>query len=232
MGVAIVDKQSKYIPEIKGTLRSFMLKVPEEISACSGIRIFGKRIKSVIFSTDVSLIRKNNADAVIAVYPFTPQPIITRAVMLAADVPVFCGVGGGLTGGQRVITLAVEAEQQGAIGVVVNAPTSNEVISKVAKRIDIPIVVTVVNDQEDPVKRVEAGAHIFNVSAARQTPEVVAWIRRLLPEVPIIATGGPTPESIQATIAAGANAVTWTPPSNGAVFADIMQAYREGKPHP
>ncbi|HCE26347.1 MAG TPA: hydrolase, partial [Ruminococcaceae bacterium] len=44
--------------------------------------------------------------------------------------------------------------------------------------------------------------------------------------------GGPTRESILATIEAGANAITWTPPTNGEVFRDIMNAYREGKPHP
>ena len=53
-----------------------------------------------------------NADAVIAVYPFTPQPIITQAVMLAADIPVFAGVGGGLTSGNRVVNLAHYAEMQ------------------------------------------------------------------------------------------------------------------------
>ena len=76
------------IPEFQGNLRSFMLKVPEIIRECSGIKIFGKKIRSVLFSTDVSIIRNTNADAVIAVYPFTPQPIITQAVMTASDIPV------------------------------------------------------------------------------------------------------------------------------------------------
>ena len=57
-------------------------------------------------------------------------------------------------------------------------------------------------------------------------------IRQDFPQVPILATGGPTEESIKATIEAGANAISWTPPSNGEVFKDIMQAYREGKGHP
>ena len=48
----------------------------------------------------------------------------------------------------------------------------------------------------------------------------------------VIATGGQTGESIMRTIEAGANAITWTPPSNGEIFKDIMNAYREGKPHP
>ena len=40
-------------PEISGTLRKFMLKVPPIISEASGIRIMGKLIKSVVFTTDI-----------------------------------------------------------------------------------------------------------------------------------------------------------------------------------
>ena len=120
-GIDVMPEQN--IPEIKGSLRDFMLKVPAPIYRCSGIKILGRRIKSVLFSTDASIIRNTNADAVIAVYPFTPQPVITQAVMVAADVPVFVGVGGGLTQGHRVVNLALHAEIQDAIGVVVNEPT-------------------------------------------------------------------------------------------------------------
>ena len=217
------------IPEYKGNLRSFMLKVPEVIAQASGIQIFGKKIRSLVFSTDVSIIRNVN---VIAVYPFTPQPIITQAIMQAADIPVFAGVGGGLTQGQRVLDLAQHAEFQGAMGVVVNAPTSNDIIRELRRHIDIPIVVTVVNEQDDICGRLEAGAGIFNVSAAANTPAIVEKIRREFPYVPIIATGGPTEESIEKTIRAGANAITWTPPSNGEVFSSIMAAYRNNEPHP
>ena len=219
-------------PQVSGTLRKFSLRVPEVISECSGIKIFGKLIKSLVFSTDVCTIKNVNADAVIAVYPFTPQPIITQALMLAADIPVFAGVGGGLTQGVRVYNLALHAEFQGAIGVVVNAPTVNEVVRMVSEAIDIPVVVTVVNEHDDIAARLEAGAAILNVSAAANTANIVAKIRQQFPDVPIIATGGPNDESIKATIDAGANAITWTPPSNADVFKNIMGAYREGKPHP
>ncbi|MEG2719786.1 MAG: hydrolase, partial [Oscillospiraceae bacterium] len=73
---------------------------------------------------------------------------------------------------------------------------------------------------------------ILNVSAAAKTPELVKKIRAEFPDVPIMATGGPTDDTIRATIAAGANAITWTPPTNGEVFKDIMEAYREHKEHP
>lgn len=217
--------------EVKGYLRDFRLSVPNAIYDCRGIKIFGRRIKSIVFSTDVSIIRNCNADAVIAVYPFTPQPVITQAVMMVADCPVFVGVGGGLTKGERVINLARHAEYQGATGVVLNAPTSNDTIREVAKVVDLPIVITVVKE-DDIQGRLDAGAQILNVSAASKTPELVAKIREKFPDVPIMATGGPTEESIKATIKAGADAITWTPPSNGEVFRDIMDAYRNDKPHP
>lgn len=219
-------------PLVSGTLRKFALRVPEVINTCSGIKIFGKLIKSLVFSTDVCIIKNVNADAVIAVYPFTPQPIITQALLMAADIPVFAGVGGGLTQGKRVMNLALNAEMQGAMGVVVNAPTDNEVVTKVMQLIDIPVVVTVVNDSTNIADRINAGATILNVSAAAKTAGIVRNIRQEFPDFPIIATGGPTDESILETINAGANAITWTPPSSGQIFKDIMEAYRENKPHP
>ena len=151
---------------VDGTLRKFALRVPEVIYQCSGIMVFGKRIKSLVFSTDLSIIKNVNADAIIAVYPFTPQPIITQALLLAADIPVFAGVGGGLTQGQRVVNLAMFAEMQGATGVVLNAPTASAVGSHVAETIDIPVVLTVARADTDFDERIRAGADIFNVSAA------------------------------------------------------------------
>lgn len=223
----------KQLPSpIDGNLRKFQLRVPETIRKCSGIVVFGKRIKSLVFSTDLCIIKNVNADAIIAVYPFTPQPVITQALLMAADIPVFAGVGGGLTGGQRVVSLAMFAEMQGATGVVVNAPTLNTVLRDVTSTIDIPTIVTVVREDEDIAARVEAGAAILNVSAASATPKVVRMIKQQFPKLPVIATGGPTDESILETIHAGANAITWTPPSNGEIFKEIMTAYRENREHP
>lgn len=215
------------IPEFEGNLRRFMLKVPESIYRASGIKIFGKRIKSLVFTTDVCIIRNVNADAIIAVYPFTPQPIITQAIMLAADKPVFCGIGGGITQGLRVVNVALHAEFQGAMGVVVNAPTTNDIIASVRQTIDIPIVVTVVSQDEDIASRLEAGASIINVSGGVQTTDIVSKIRSDFPSLPIIATGGPDDDSIIATIEAGANAITWTPPASSEILGRIMTQYRD-----
>lgn len=219
---------AKYVPVYTGTLRNHALTLPACISDCSGIRIFGRRIKSLAFSTDVAIIKNLNADAVIAVYPFTPQPVIAQAIINVSDAPVFVGVGGGITTGARSVRLAVQAEHQGAFGVVLNAPTSNEVIREIKNEVDLPVVVTVVSAHTDIRGRLDAGVDILNVSAAAATPEVVAEIRQDFPEVPIIATGGPTDDSIRRTIQAGANAITYTPPSTGELFSQIMDRHRSG----
>lgn len=134
------------VPVYNGTLRNHSIRLPHCIRECSGIRIFGMRIKSIAFTTDVAIIKNINADAIIAVYPFTPQPAISQAVIGISDVPVFVGVGGGITGGDRSVRLAIEAENQGAFGVVVNAPISNEVISRIKEVVDIPVIATIVSD--------------------------------------------------------------------------------------
>ena len=203
---------------IDGTLRQFALRVPSVIDECSGIMVFGKRIKSLVFSTDLCIIRNVNADAVFAV--------------MASDLPVFVGVGGGLTTGKRVVNLAMYAEMQGATGVVVNAPTPGRILNRIRSSVDVPVVVTVANSDTNYRHRIEDGAAILNVAAGAQTPEIVAEIRERFPDYPIIATGGADDESIRATIRAGASAIIWTPPTNGELFRDVMKNYREGKPHP
>lgn len=214
------------VPEYSGNLRKDFINVPKEIEEANGIRIFGKLIKSILFSTDVAIIRNCNADAIIAVYPFTPQPVITHAILTAADVPVFTGIGGGTTRGPRVLSLAIDAEQQGALGVVLNSPTKNELIASIKQRLEIPIIVTITSEKDDVSGRLSNGASILNVSAAAKTPELVAKIRAEYPDVPIMATGGPTSESILRTIDAGANAITYTPPTTAELFKDMMERYR------
>ena len=124
----------KFVPVYEGELRKHSIQVPRCISECSGIRIFGRRIKSLVFSTDVAIIKNINADAVIAVYPFTPQPAITQAILSVSEVPVFAGVGGGLTNGQRSASIAAYAEHQGAFGLVCNAFITEEAIRAIKDR--------------------------------------------------------------------------------------------------
>lgn len=222
-----INSKGRKIPSVDGSLRNSYIKIPSVIREASGIRVFGKRMKSFIFTTDVAIIKNTDADAVIAVYPFTPMPTITQALMSVSDIPVMCGVGGGLTHGKRSANIALHAEFQGALGVVLNGPTTDETIAYVRENIDIPIVITILSELTDIAEKLNAGADILNISCGAKTAEVVRNIRSRFPDVPIIATGGPTDASILETIKAGANAITYTPPSNGELFREKMDYYRE-----
>lgn len=183
----------KYVPSYSGTLRSHGLTLPHCISECSGIRIFGKRIKSIAFSTDAAIIKNINADAIIAVYPFTPQASISQAVINVADVPVFVGVGGGYTNGSRSVRLAMQAEHQGAYGVVVNAPMPNEVIAEIKSVVDIPVIATVVSDGRTSGAASRRG-RISSMFPARRRPRTSsatsASSTRTQPSSPPRADGG------------------------------------------
>ena len=216
-----------HIPSVMSDLRQDIVQMPEVIKECSGIRIYGRRIRSILFTTDVSIIANHDADAILAVYPFTPVPAIIKSIMIVASVPVLAGVGGGLTTGVRSANMSLLSESEGAYAVVVNGPTTVETIEEINKVIDIPIIYTVVSDKSDIKSRIEAGIDILNVSCGIETPKVVEKIRKEYPDFPIMATGGPTEESIRQVIAAGANAITYTAPSNGELFKGKMEKYRK-----
>ncbi|HFI0237803.1 TPA: hydrolase [Streptococcus suis] len=214
------------IPAVLSDLRQDIVQVPDIIKECSGIRIYGRRIRSVLFTTDVAIIANHNADAVLAVYPFTPSPAILKSIMMVASVPVLAGVGGGLTSGMRSTNMSLLSESEGAYAVVVNGPTDVKTIEEINKMADIPIIYTVVSEKADLLSRIEAGVDILNVSCGLETPDVVKKIRQVLPDFPIIATGGPTEESIRRVIEAGANAISYTAPSNAELFKKKMEKYR------
>ena len=211
---------------IDGRLRKAALRMPDEIEEASGFTLFGRRIKSLIYTTDVAVIRNSNADAVFAVYPFTPQPAITQALLTVAECPVFVGVGGGTTTGKRSVQMAAVSEMQGAAGCVVNSPATAEMVEHIANIADIPVIATVVRCDDDAHAKVRAGAKILNIAAGKNTPQV---LREHYPNLPLIAPGGKTSESIRETIAAGANAIIWTPPSAQQLQTDMMQRYRKMK---
>lgn len=222
------EKEKKFIPVVQSTLREASVLVPEEIYKASGIKILNRRIKSLVFSTDVAILNNCNADAIMAVYPFTPTLSITNAIMSTTPLPVFAGVGGGTTSGSRVINIALHAELLGAYGVVVNAPIPNYIIREIREILDIPIVATVVSLNDDIETKIESGAEVLNISGGKNTIELVKKVRTLVgDEFPIIATGGPTDELIKQTIEAGANAITFTPPTNGEIFSKLMEKYRK-----
>ena len=214
---------------IDGRLRKAALRMPDEIEEASGFTLFGRRIKSLIYTTDVAVIRNSNADAVFAVYPFTPQPVITQALLTVAECPVFVGVGGGTTTGKRSVQMAAVSEMQGAAGCVVNSPATAEMVEHITNIADIPVIATVVRCDDDAHAKVRAGAKILNIAAGKNTPQVLRELREHYPNLPLIAPGGKTPESIRETIAAGANAIIWTPPSAQQLQTDMMQRYRKMK---
>ncbi|WP_028044146.1 hydrolase [Candidatus Stoquefichus massiliensis] len=217
---------AKQMPIVQSKLRH-IVKVPECIYDVSGININGKRIKSLVFSTDVAVIANCNADAVIAVYPFTPTMQITKSIIEVAQKPVFAGVGGGTTSGPRVNNIALDAELNGASAVVLNAPTKTRFVQDLAEIVDIPIVLTIVSLDEPLEERMlHSGASIVNVSGGKNTVEIIKALRNIDMDFPIIATGGPNEETIKEAIAAGANAITYTPPSNGEIFKEMMERYR------
>ncbi len=218
---------AKSMPRITSPLRQHLVTIPNCIREASGILINGKRIKSLLFSTDVALIPNSDADAVIAVYPFTPTLQITNAILSVAQRPVLVGVGGGTTSGPRVKEIALDAELHGALAVVVNAPTKTEFVQELQEHVDIPVVLTIVSLDEDLEERMlHSGADIINVSGGKNTVEIVKALRKIDANFPIIATGGPSEDTIRQVIQAGANAVTYTPPTSAEIFKEMMDRYR------
>ena len=214
---------AKQMPVIQSKLRH-IVKVPECIYDVSGINVNGKRIKSLVFSTDVAVIANCNADAVIAVYPFTPTLQITKSIIEVAQKPVFAGVGGGTTAGPRVNNIALDAELNGASAVVLNAPTKTRFVQELAQIIDIPIVLTIVSlDEALEERMLNSGASIINVSGGKNTVAIIKALRAIDKDFPIIATGGPSVETIKEVIQA---AITYTPPTNGEIFKEMMERYR------
>ena len=93
----------------------------------------------------------------------------------------------------------------------------------------IPVISTVVDEEEDIQMRLDAGVSILNVVAGKRTPEVVRTIREKYPEVPIMASGGKSEESILRTIESGADTICYTSPSNAEIFSSLMETYRVDK---
>ena len=76
--------------------------------------------------------------------------------------------------------------------------------------VDIPVIYTVIDKTRDLQPYIDAGVNIFNVSGGKDTVELVKRLREQYSDFPIIASGGKTDTSIEATIDAGANAITYT----------------------
>lgn len=223
----MTEKPIKKIPEVVSPLRSSIIEMPDIIRKASGIVIYGKRIKSIVYSLDVSLIANTDADAILCVYPFTPNTQILNAVSLVAKAPILVGVGGGLTQGERSARLASHAEENNATAIVLNGPVTVETTEMVRRYVDIPIIYTIIDKSRPLQPYIDAGVNIFNVSGGKDTVELVKWVREQYPDIPIIASGGKSDKSIEDTINAGANAITYT--AYGMMeqyFHEKMETYR------
>lgn len=125
------------------------------------------------------------------------------------------------------MSLAKDVESQGAMGVVLNAPISDLNLLAVSRAVDIPVIVTVTKEDTDIRARLEAGASVLNIACGHRTCEVVRKIRAEYSDIALIASGGNTEETVFETIFAGANAITYTPPSVQDMFRQLMATYRE-----
>lgn len=134
-----------------------------------------------------------------------------------------------MTQGARSTYMSMFAEAQGSLGVVLNAPTPVDTVREVCQVVDIPVISTVASKYAEIGEKLEAGVSVINISAGKETAETVRYFREKYPELPIIATGGSEEKTILETIKAGANAITYTPPSNGELFSRKMEKYREAE---
>ncbi|MDM1362411.1 hypothetical protein [Myroides marinus] len=196
------------------------------INSCKGLVLNNQKVKSILFSTDIALIENNDADAILAVYPFAPSQKIIKTLIEFSNKPVICGIGGGITQGDFAITMAKKAEALGAAAVIVNQPFKNEDIAEVSKHISIPIISSVSTINFDFKARIEAGVSCFNVTGGTETLKIVEHIKKNYPDVAVISTGGKTNESLRNIAQAKVNAIILTPPSNGELFRSIMDGYR------
>ncbi|HHQ44783.1 MAG TPA: hydrolase [Candidatus Altiarchaeales archaeon] len=199
--------------------------MPKVIKKADGIKVKGRRIRSVLNSTDPVIVRNNNADAGMIVYPFTPEPVIIQSFIQISHMPLVIGVGGGTTVGKRVAHLALNAEFMGALAVIVNSPLAEKDLKLVVEEVGIPVIATVVSENQVEAK-IRAGADIINAAAASKTPQLVEDIKREY-DIQVMATGGPTDESILNTIEAGASAISYKPPGINELMSELMERYRQ-----
>ena len=225
-GKTVLEYSREETKVVNATYRKCELPLPGAINHAPGISIFGRVLKSFLFSTNPYIIRNTNADAVLALAPFTCQLPITDFLIRSSERPVFVGVAGSITNGTRSIELARAVEAQGAHGVVISPGADLFTIEGIRNAVDIPVIVSLCDTEKDSLAKIDAGASIINVAAGSETCNVIRKLRLLTENLPIIATGGNDTTSINSTIAAGADAISWTPPSITELEKQVMAKSR------
>lgn len=205
------------------------LTTPEIIKdTCEGILVGTQNLKSFLFSTDMAIIENNDADAILAVYPFAPSPRIIKSLIDFSNKPVICGVGGGTTKGKKSLEMAVYAEEMGAAGIIVNIPFENNDLQKIRKKISISIIASIASaDYKFLKSKIDSGVDIFHVTGGKYTNKILRDISANFPGFPVMATGGTSILSIQESISSGSKAIVLSPPSNKDLFKIMMDKYRK-----
>ena len=99
--------------------------------------------------------------------------------------------------------------------------------------IDIPVIVTVAREDAD-ILRARCGRRVYHERVRSEETPRTSCVRsaRRFRICRSSRQAARADETILETIEAGANAITWTAPSNGEIFKHIMAAYRAGEAHP
>ena len=128
----------------------------------------------------------------------------------------------GCDGRQSTENIQITGKTDGKSGIDIRIKDGTK-----GEQCHIPVIITVIDEATDIGQRIASGASILNVAGGANTPAIVRKIRTEYPDFPIIATGGNKPDTIAATVAAGANAITFTPPSAQELFKAMMTRYRD-----
>jgi hypothetical protein len=201
-------------------------EIPNAIDECSGIHIGEHLIRSVLLTTDLAFINSLQADSVMAVHPFDKSSHMDEVIIDFSVNPVFCDIGGGLLHEHEATEAAKRSLDVGASAVVISKPTPAEVIRNIRSEIDGSLIYTVMFEAEPVKDLAEAGVDIFNVATGEFTAESVSLIRNLLPEIPIMASGGPHNSTIRETIRAGTDAIVFNPPTATEMMRAVFEGFR------
>ena len=210
---------------IENRISSSAARVPDIISCTSGITVQGRQLHSFAFTTDAAIIRNTNADAILAVYPFTGEPVITQPY---SPCPGPAVRRRGRWHHHRPARHPTRHDGRDAGCGGRGAQRAGAALHGVrrARITNTPVIATVLTCDDELDEKIEARRSIINVAAGRRTPDVVQQIRQRHPSIPLLASGGSTDESMAETIVAGANALTWTPPNAQEMQRLMMMRYR------
>lgn len=203
-------------------------EIPEAIYECRGIQIGSKSIRSILLSTDLSFVENITADSIMAVHPFEKSGKMDKVLIDYCQKPVFSDIGGGLMNQHKTIEAALKASKAGAAGLVISKPTPPEVISEVRSKVDNLLIYTVIFNEEPIEQLYDAGVDIFNVATGEFTAESVFSIKNRVPNIHIMASGGPYNSTIRETIQAGAEAIVFNPPTATEMMRSVFDDFRNG----